>query len=87
MSETYDIAVIGGGHNGLTCACYLAKAGLKMIVLERRHITDGAVCTQDDLIEVCKIHITSSGRIPYLAQFPMGKKCFCKKQETTKRTV
>ena len=52
MSEnSYDVAIIGGGHNGLTCACYLAKAGLKVIILERRHIIGGAVCTQDDLIE------------------------------------
>jgi phytoene dehydrogenase-like protein len=43
MSKKYDVAVIGGGHNGLTCACYLAKVGLKVIVLERRHIIGGAV--------------------------------------------
>ena len=33
--KTYDIAIIGGGHNGLTTACYLAKAGLKVVVVER----------------------------------------------------
>ncbi|HEX8263989.1 MAG TPA: FAD-dependent oxidoreductase [Pyrinomonadaceae bacterium] len=38
MSENYDVAVVGGGHNGLTRACYLAKAGLKVVVSERRHI-------------------------------------------------
>ena len=57
----YDVAVIGGGHNGLTCACYLAKSGLKVIVLERRHIVGGAVCTQDDLIEGYKIDVGSIG--------------------------
>ena len=34
----YDVIVIGGGHNGLTNAAYLAKAGKKVLVLERRHI-------------------------------------------------
>ena len=63
MSETYDVAVIGGGHNGLTCACYLAKAGLKVIVLERRHIVGGAVCTEEDLIPGYKIDVGSSAHI------------------------
>src|ERR1044072_922863 len=38
----YDIIIIGGGHNGLVAACYLAKAGLKTLVLERREIVGGA---------------------------------------------
>jgi phytoene desaturase len=59
----YDVAVIGGGHNGMTCACYLAKAGLKVVVLERRHIIGGAVCTQEDLIEGYKIDVGSSAHI------------------------
>jgi phytoene desaturase len=63
MEQNYDIAVIGGGHNGLTCACYLAKAGLKVIVLERRHIVGGAVCTQEDLIDGYKIDVGSSAHI------------------------
>ena len=62
-NEIYDVAVIGGGHNGLTCACYLAKAGLKVIVLERRHILGGAVCTEDDLIPGYKIDVGSSAHI------------------------
>ena len=40
MSEKYDAIIIGGGHNGLTCAAYLAKAGRKTLVLEKRHISE-----------------------------------------------
>ena len=42
----YDVIVVGGGHNGLTCACYLQKAGLRVLVVERRPIVGGAVCTE-----------------------------------------
>ena len=41
MAKRYDAVVIGGGHNGLVNAAYLAKAGLKVLVLERRHILGG----------------------------------------------
>ncbi|NVJ98321.1 MAG: NAD(P)/FAD-dependent oxidoreductase [Alphaproteobacteria bacterium] len=43
----YDVAIIGGGHNGLTCAFYLAKAGLKTVVLERRAVVGGAAVTEE----------------------------------------
>ena len=43
----YDAVLIGGGHNGLTCAGYLAMAGLKVVVLERRHIVGGAAVTEE----------------------------------------
>ena len=42
-----DVVIIGGGHNGLTCAAYLAKTGLKVIVLERRHVVGGAAVTEE----------------------------------------
>src|SRR3990170_3814564 len=50
MSPTrrFDCVVIGGGHNGLVCAAYLAKAGKKVCVLERRHVLGGA-CTTESL--------------------------------------
>jgi phytoene dehydrogenase-like protein len=59
----YDVVIVGAGHNGLTCACYLAKAGRKVLVLERRHIVGGAVCTQDDLIPGYKMDVGSSAHI------------------------
>ena len=39
--------MVGAGHNGLVCACYLAKAGYKVLVLERRAVVGGAVCTEE----------------------------------------
>jgi phytoene dehydrogenase-like protein len=47
MSESFDAIVIGGGHNGLTCAAYLAKAGLKPLVLEQRSLVGGAAVTEE----------------------------------------
>src|SRR5438067_4815662 len=43
----YDAVIIGGGHNGLTCACYLAAGGLKVAVFERRGIVGGAAVTEE----------------------------------------
>ncbi|HYD55432.1 MAG TPA: NAD(P)/FAD-dependent oxidoreductase [Burkholderiales bacterium] len=43
----YDAVVVGAGHNGLTCAAYLAKAGLKVRVLERRPVVGGAAVTEE----------------------------------------
>ena len=47
MTKRYDAVIIGGGHNGLVCAFYLARAGLKVKVLERRHIVGGAAVTEE----------------------------------------
>ena len=44
-----DVVVVGGGHNGLTCAAYLARAGLAVTVLERRDVLGGA-CVTEELI-------------------------------------
>src|SRR6478735_12151654 len=43
----YDAIIIGAGHNGLTAAAYLARAGRKVLVLERRHLVGGAAVTEE----------------------------------------
>ena len=45
--KKYDAIVIGGGHNGLTAAAYLSKAGKKVLVLERRYVLGGAAVTEE----------------------------------------
>src|SRR6476660_8391526 len=44
---THDVTIVGGGHNGLVAACYLAKAGLKTLVLERRPVVGGGAVTEE----------------------------------------
>jgi phytoene dehydrogenase-like protein len=43
----YDAIVIGAGHNGLTCACYLAAGGMKVCIVERRNVVGGAAVTEE----------------------------------------
>lgn len=47
VADNHDVVIIGGGHNGLTCACYLARAGLSVRVLERRAIVGGSAVTEE----------------------------------------
>src|SRR5438105_1234310 len=46
-ARSYDVVVIGGGHNGLTCAAYLGMAGLRVKIFERRHVVGGAAVTEE----------------------------------------
>ena len=47
MPKRYDAVIVGGGHNGLVSAAYLARAGRKVLVLERRHVLGGAAVTEE----------------------------------------
>jgi phytoene dehydrogenase-like protein len=47
VAERYDAVIVGGGHNGLTAAAYLARAGRSVLVLERRHVLGGAAVTEE----------------------------------------
>ena len=48
MNET-DVLIIGAGHNGLTCAAYLAMAGLRVKVVERRKVVGGAAVKEESI--------------------------------------
>ncbi|MDX6573912.1 MAG: hypothetical protein QOC86_3068, partial [Gaiellales bacterium] len=58
MTNTYDAIVVGGGHNGLVAAAYLARAGLSTIVLERRGTTGGAATTEEPWPDLPGVRVT-----------------------------
>jgi beta-carotene ketolase (CrtO type) len=61
MSTRYDAIVVGAGHNGLTCACYLAKVGLKVLVLERYRDVGGMTLTEELTLPGFRSDVHASG--------------------------
>lgn len=57
-NSIYDAIIVGGGHNGLTAAAYLARGGLKTLVLERREIVGGC-CVTEEIAPGCRVSTTS----------------------------
>src|ERR1700719_5104810 len=58
LRKSYDAIVVGAGHNGLTAAAYLARAGLSTLVLERREIVGGC-CVTEEIAPGCSASTTS----------------------------
>ena len=63
MAGQYDVVIVGAGHNGLVCGCYLARSGLRVLVVERRHIVGGAVITESDIFPGYALDTCSSFHI------------------------
>jgi len=61
MPHHYDAIIIGAGHNGLICACYLARAGLKVLVLEQYHTVGGMTVTEEETLPGFWSDIHASG--------------------------
>jgi phytoene dehydrogenase-like protein len=61
MPHHYDAIIIGAGHNGLTCACYLARAGLKVVILEQYHTVGGMTVTEEETLPGFWSDIHASG--------------------------
>src|SRR5258708_34577781 len=57
-AESFAAAIVGGGHNGLVAAFYLARAGLTTVVLERRDIVGGC-CVTEEIAPGCRVSTTS----------------------------
>ncbi|HEY6154896.1 MAG TPA: NAD(P)/FAD-dependent oxidoreductase [Candidatus Udaeobacter sp.] len=61
MPHRYDAIIIGAGHNGLTCACYLARGGLKVLALEQYHTVGGMTVTEEETLPGFWSDIHASG--------------------------
>ena len=76
----YDVIIIGAGHNGLTCAGYLAKAGLRVLVLERREVVGGGATTEEAIpgapgfkVNTCSVDHFLNERVPVIQHLELPR--------------
>ncbi len=72
MAATYDAIVVGGGHNGLVAASYLARSGARTVVLEGRHKTGGAATTEAPWPEAPEFKVTRLSYVMTTRKSPSG---------------
>ena len=86
MPHHYDAIIIGAGHNGLTCACYLARAGLKVLVLEQYHTVGGMTVTEEETLPGFWSDIHASGYSLQIShRFRMSWVCFIATNSSSRR--
>ena len=78
MAGQYDVVIVGAGHNGLVCGCYLARAGLRVVVVEKRHIVGGAVVTEGDIfpgyaVDTCSSFHIVINALPIVAELELDR--------------
>ncbi|MDJ0535378.1 MAG: NAD(P)/FAD-dependent oxidoreductase [Xenococcaceae cyanobacterium MO_207.B15] len=80
VSNTYDVIIIGAGHNGLVCAAYLLKAGYQVLLLEKRPVPGGAATTEEAIPEapgfkfnLCAIDHEFIFHAPVIEELQLGK--------------
>jgi len=71
FDQDYDVIIIGGGINGLTAGCYLQKAGLKVLILERRDEVGTFCSTQELLHPGAMVSVHANGLFPGVGPVPV----------------
>ena len=71
VEQEYDVIIVGGGINGITAGCYLQKAGLKVLILERRDEVGCFCSTQELLHPGAMVSVHANGLFPAIGPAPL----------------